>query len=278
MKQLEFKNLKSAINIRLTILRANTIFSFREGLAYVYNNWGGLASTMTYMITYLVFLSIIYSRVSLIAGYSYSEMLLFTLVGQLSFYSTWTWSYGNIARMGQNVNSGKLDLILSKPLPALWYVTFQKIDLPMLLFHGLPALIPLLYLMVKNLNFTISPAGIPLAILTFILGQIAIHCFGFILGLFVFWTGQNKSVVGLGYKLMFFGDAIPLEAYPGKIIILGLTAVPFLTHIALTTSYLLGRTTSLGWLGLLFITTVVFIWGKIKLWNLALKRYSSASS
>lgn len=278
MKQLEFKTLKRAISIRLTILKANTIFSFREGLAYVYNNWGGLASTMTYMVTYLVFLSIVYSRVDSIAGYTYSEMLLFTFVGQFSFYSTWIWSYGNINKLGEDVNSGKLDLILAKPLPALWYVTFQKIDLPMLLFHGLPALIPLLFLMSRNLSFSIWPLGVPLAMLTFILGQIAIHCFGFILGLSVFWTGQNKGIAGLGYQLMFFGDAIPLEAYPNKIIILGLTAVPFLTHIALTTSYLLGRTTSLNWLDLLFVTTIILIWGKIKLWNLALKRYSSASS
>jgi len=233
---------------------------------------------MAYMVTYLVFLSIIYSRVDNIAGYSYSEMLLFTFVGQLSFYSTWIWSFGNIARMGQDVNSGKLDLILSKPLPALWYVTFQKVDLLMFVFQGLPALLPLLFLMARNLDFAIRPWGIPLAILTFILGQIAIHCFNFILGLTVFWTGQNKSITGLGYKIMFFGDAIPLEAYPNKIIILGLTAVPFLSHIALTTSYLLGKTTSLGWLGLLFVTTIVFVWGKIKLWNLALRRYSSASS
>ena len=100
----------------------------------------------------------------------------------------------------------------------------------------------------------------------------------FILGLAVFWTGQNKSIAGLGYNLMYFGDAIPLQAYPGKIIVLGLTAVPFLTHIALTTSYLLGKTTNLSWLGLLFVTTAVFVWGKIKLWNLALRHYSSASS
>ena len=133
---MEFKNLKKAIHLRLIILKANTIFSFKESLAYVYNNWGGLASTMTYMITYLIFLSIIYSRVDSIAGYNYSQMLLFTFVGQLSFYSIWIWSHQNIVRLGQDVNSGKLDLILSKPLPALWYVTFQKINLTMLFFHG----------------------------------------------------------------------------------------------------------------------------------------------
>ena len=275
MRQWEFKK---ALKIRLDILKANTIFSFREGLAYVYNNWGGLASTMTYMLTYLVFLSIIYSRVDMVAGYNYAEMLLFTFVGQLSFYLTWMWSFGNIVRLGQDVNSGKLDLILSKPLPALWYITFQRIDLPMLVFQGFPALLPLLFLMSRNTNFTVFPLGVVWAIITFILGQIAIHCFMFILGLAVFWTGQNKSIAGLGYNLMYFGDAIPLQAYPGKIIVLGLTAVPFLTHISLTPSYLLGKTTNLSWLGLLFVTTAVFVWGKIKLWNLALRHHSSASS
>ncbi|KKS92794.1 MAG: hypothetical protein UV68_C0035G0004 [Candidatus Collierbacteria bacterium GW2011_GWC2_43_12] len=78
MKQSVFEE----IRIRWVILRANALFSLRESLAYSLNNWGGLASTVVYMLTYLVFLSAIFGKVKSVAGYNYSEILLFTLVTQ----------------------------------------------------------------------------------------------------------------------------------------------------------------------------------------------------
>lgn len=266
------------IKLRLKILEVNTLFSFRESLAYSLNNWGGLASTITYMVSYLVFVSAIYGRVSSIAGYTYSQVLLFTFVAQMNFYLTWVWNIINIEKLGQDIKSGKLDLILSKPLPALWYVTFQKVNLSMLVFEMWPATIPLLYLLFKNADFTFTLTGVIFSVLTFILGQIGIHCFAFIISLLAFWTGESKGLVGLSYQISFFGDAIPLEAYPNSVKILGLTAVPFLVHTALATSYLLNKTTNPLWLLLVLITSAALILIKVKAWNFALRHYTSASS
>ncbi len=275
MKQSVFE----PISIRLAILKANTLFSLKESLAYSLNNWGGLASTITYMITYLIFLSALFGRIQNIAGYRYSEALLFTLIVQFNFYLIWVWSMTNLERLGEDIKSGKLDLILSKPLPSLWYVTFQKINLFTLVFEMWPATLPLLYLVIKHLDFSITPLGVFYGVLTLILGQIAIHCFQFLVTLLTFWTGESKGLVGISYQVAFFGsDAIPLEAFPNSIILLGLTAVPFLAHTALTTSYVLGRTTSPIWLLLVLFATIIFLFIKIKAWNFALKHYTSASS
>ncbi|KKT66352.1 MAG: hypothetical protein UW60_C0025G0012 [Candidatus Woesebacteria bacterium GW2011_GWA2_44_33] len=67
MKPLVFEEVK----IRWVILKANTLFTLKESLAYSLNNWGGLASTITYMLTYLVLLSAIFGRIKTLAGYNY---------------------------------------------------------------------------------------------------------------------------------------------------------------------------------------------------------------
>ncbi|KKT48488.1 MAG: Multidrug efflux associated membrane protein, partial [Candidatus Collierbacteria bacterium GW2011_GWC2_44_18] len=171
MKPLVFEEVK----IRWVILKANTLFTLKESLAYSLNNWGGLASTITYMLTYLVLLSAIFGRIKTLAGYNYSEILMLTLVSQFNFYLAWVWSIRNLDQLGEDVKTGKLDLILTKPLPALWYVTFQKVNLFMLVFEMWPATLPLIYLLIKNMDFQISLRGLFLGLLSFVFGHIAIH-------------------------------------------------------------------------------------------------------
>ncbi len=274
MKRLGFEGLK----LRWKILKANTYFSFRESMAYSLNNWGGLASTVVYMITYLVFLSAIFGRVKTVAGYTFSEILLFTLVSQFNFYLSWIWSVTNISNLGESVKSGGLDLILTKPLPVLWQVTFSKVNLFMLLFEMWPATLPLLYLIYKNHDLVISGSGVVWGAIIFVCGHIAIHCMQFVFGLAVFWWGEHRSFNSLSYQIAFFGDSIPIEAYPKWFLTLGVSIFPFLLHTALTTSFVLGKTSDIRWVWWSVLVMVVFLIIKKKMWEKALKAYSSASS
>lgn len=274
MKLLVFEEIK----LRWKILKANTLFSFKESVAYSLNNWGGLASTVVYVLTYLVFLSTIFGRVNNLAGYNYSEVLLFTLIGQLNFYLSWVWSIANIDRLGEDIKSGKLDLILTKPLPALWYVSFQKINLFMLVFEMWPATLPLIYFLVKNMNFNVSVRGLLLGLVTFLAGHIALHCFQFVFSLFSFWSGEYRGLNLLSYQLAFFGDSIPLEAYPKMVVSFGVSVIPFLINTALTTSFVLGRTVDVRWVLYSLVVMVIFLIIKKIAWEKALRAYSSASS
>lgn len=274
MKQLVFEELK----IRWEIIKVNTMFTLKESLAYSLNNWGGLLSTVTYMLTYLLLLSTIFGRVKSLAGYNYSEVLLFTLIAQLNFYLTWVWSIKNMEKLGDHVKTGKLDLILSKPLPHLWYITFQNINLFMLVFEMWPATIPLIYLLIKNADFQVTGLGIVYSVICFVAGHIAIHCFQFLFTLLTFWTGESKGLNGLSYQIAFFGEAVPFEGYPNWAKGLATTVAPFLIHTALTTSFVLGKTTDVRFVWLSVLVMVAFIIIKNKMWNLALRQYSSASS
>lgn len=274
MKQSVFEE----INLRWKILRANTRFSFKESVAYSLNNWGGLASTVVYMITYLVFLGAIFGRVKTVAGYTYSEILLFTLVSQFNFYLSWIWSITNISKLGEDVKSGGLDLILTKPLPALWYVSFSKVNVFMLLFEMWPALLPLFYLLARNNDFVISSSGLIYGMVVFVCGHIAIHCMQFVFGLAAFWLGEYRSMNSFSYQIAFFGDSVPIEAYPRWFLAVGVSVLPFLLHTALTTSFILGKTTDLRWVLWSVVVMVVFLIIKKRAWDKALRAYSSASS
>ncbi len=269
---------KGGFSIRWKIIRANTRYSAQESVAYAANNWGSLASTVIFMITFLVFVSAIYGNVKTIAGYSYSEMLVFVFVAQINFYLTWGFSLPNVLKLGQGVKIGELDLYLTKPIPHLWFVTFRKIDLVLLFSNAIPSLIPLMYLLIKNYNLHLTFQNFFVGIVMIILGQIFLHCFQFILLLGSFWTGESRGFELLTYQLGNYNEPIPFEGYPADFRNWGFVILPVIFHTALTSSYLLGKTTSMSLFLLVLSATIIALMAKNLVWKLALRQYSSASS
>lgn len=275
---MKLSDFKQAVKIRWKIISSCTMFTFRESLAYTINNYGNLLSMVTYMVTYLIFINVLFARVKVIAGYTFADMLLFTLIGQINYYTTFVFSLGSIDRLDREVNTGELDLWLIKPVPSLWFVTFQRINLGELVFSAFPATIPLLVLLAdKWPSFHVRPAGLAAGVLCMILGQIIVHCFQFMVAMTVFFTGEGKNAKNMAIELTFFGD-LPLEAYPRWLKYIGFSIVPFLIYTALATSFILGKSTDYSILYYLTGLTAVFLWGKSALWKLAMKHYSSASS
>ena len=276
MKRLEFKK---SIKLRWKIISSCTMFGFKESMAYSLNNWGNLLSMIVYMITYLIFLDVLFGRVKMIAGYGYTEMLFFTLIVQINYYLFFIITQVNTERLDTSINTGELDLWLVKPVPALWFVSFRKINLGELLFGAFPATIPLLVILsgkwsVLNMSF----GGVMAGIIFIILGQIIIHCFVFMIAMTAFFTGEGKHARNVGVELSIFGDSIPLEGYPKFLKYIGLTIVPFLVHTALAVSFFLGKNTNYYYLVYVFGLAVFFLWLKTVAWKFSLKHYSSASS
>lgn len=276
MKRLDFKK---EIQIRWKIVSSCTMFGLRESLAYSLNNWGNLLSMVVYMTTYLIFLDILFGRVNTIAGYGYAEMLFFTLIIQINFYLLFVLTQANTEALDVSINTGELDLWLVKPVPALWFVSFRKINLGELVFSAFPATIPLLIILFGKWSSLQMPFwGVVSGILCILLGQIVIHCFVFIIAMSAFFTGEGKSARGLGVELSTFGDTIPFEGYPKFIKYIGMTIVPFMIQTALATSFFLGKNTNYYYLIYIFALAAFFLWFKTAAWKFALKHYSSASS
>lgn len=269
---------KDEIKIRWKIITANTRYSLQESLAYAGNNWGSLASTFIFMITFLIFVSVIYGNTRQVAGYTYSEMLVFIFIAQINFYFTWAFSIPNVVKLGQGAKAGELDLYLTKPIPHLWFVTFRKIDLVLLISNAIPSMIPLIYLLIKNYNLHLTLPNIFLAAALVAAGQIFLHCFQFILLIGAFWTGEARGFEVLAYQLGSYNEPIPFEGYPSNMRNWGFIFLPVIFHTALTTSFLLGKTKSVELFLLAIGVTIAALVVKNFVWKLALRQYSSASS
>jgi len=270
---------KKDLIFKFKLFKVNTRYSAYETFAYALNNYGGLASTIFYMLTYLVFLKAIFGHVDTIAGYNYSEILFFTFVSQINYFVLWGFSTTNIENLYQIIRNGDLDLILIRPVPHLWFVTFRRVDISMIFFHAIPSIAPLVYLLIKNFGFIFDPWNVVAGVYSAAVGLVLIHCFQFVINSFTFWTEQGKNLFKLSCELNNSGEAIPFEGYPTVLRIIGLTVIPNLIHTTVTVSILLGKTAYVVPI-VLYSTVVMIIFLKLKsyVWERGLKRYSSASS
>lgn len=276
MKLLEFKR---AITKRWKILGANTVFTSKESLAYSANNWGSLLSTISYISTYLIFVEAIFNKTDTIASFSKNEMLFLTVIGQTVYLLTYFVSFANVNEMVNLVKNGGLDLLLIKPLPHLFYVSIKKIDLPATVLNVMSSVLPpLVYLIIRG-GVKLQLINIGLGVGVILMGMICVHCYQFILNLFVFWQPKAKSINRISYDSSFWGINIPYEGFPQILRIVCLTIIPCLVPIGLAVSIMLGKIQN-GWQWLGYATFLAIGFGllKIKMWQKALVVYQSASS
>lgn len=266
----------AAIKDRLQLIILGIINSYRIQTAYFFENWASLLSTGFYTLSMLLFIKVIYSNVKLFAGYTENEMLFLVLLGQLSFYTDWLWSSNNISLMIESVRTGELDLILSKPLPALFYITFRDISIINRIKDCLPNVI-LLSLLVRWSQIHTSLDKVVVGILIFVCGQIAWHCFRFLFALPVFFMGQSNQVFHVSGTLSNTNN-IPLEGFTGSLKAIFVSVIPVLISAQMGASVILGKSNPIYMLGLAVSTAVVFLILKRLGWIIALRNYSSASS
>ncbi len=270
---------KQQILKRWRILRSNTVFSSRESLAYSANNWGSLISTVSYMTTYMIFVESIFNKTESIASYSQNEILFLTTIGQSVFILVYFFSFSNVKEMVELVKNGGLDLLLIKPLPHLFYVTFKKIDLPTIGLNLIVSLLPPLIFLIAQGGVPLETLNMTIGLVVLLMGMICIHCFQFILNLLIFWQAKAKSINRISYDASFWGMDIPFEGFPQAIKVICLTIVPSLVPIGLATSIMLGKNQN-GWQWVIYsvFLAISFIMLKTKMWQRALLVYQSASS
>jgi len=269
------KEWASKIKLYWRILRASIINTFETETAYFGNNWGNVISTIIYVAVQILFINVIYSRVNTFAGYSKNEMYFLFLVGQFSFYLLWGISETNNQNLIKDINRGSLDFLLVLPVPSLWYVTFRRIPLLSVARDGLPNII-LIFFLINWSQIHIGLINFILGAIVFIFGQIAWECFNFLLVLPAFWTGEAKQIYSLNYSLR-DNNQIPFEGYRPFFQFSLSFFIPTLLLSTIPASIMLGKASALYLLPFTFFIAMMFLIIKNKLWNLALKNYTSAS-
>lgn len=263
------------IKERLRILWINTVNSYQIETAYFINNWGNIISTTSFTLTTIFFVNAIYGNVHSIAGYSKDEVLLLTLMGSLNFYIISTFSMTNAETMITDVNRGNLDLTLSKPLPALFYVTFKNINvLSMFRDAAVPVLCTCSVITWSTLNIT--SISLLSGAVTFFFGLLAADAVMFLLAMLVFWKGEAGEMTTLFYTLI--DERFPWEGLPQPIKILFSVIIPVFLTIPVTTSIILSKSSPLPLMLLSIAVSILFQYLKRYGWQRALRAYTSASS
>lgn len=262
----------------LKILKKNIWYSFKLDTAFSSSTWAFIFVAFFFGVFTALFAELMYSKISNINGYSKNDMLIFLMIGTFNFYIVSNNIEKNLENLSKAVNSGTLDLILTKPVSSLFYVSTSYISIFSVLTHSIPNIIPYLFL----IDFSVLEPTIFESItflLLFPLGWIGMQFTAFILTISVFWIGKNENVSKLyttfDYRL---GRLIPFDIAPESMKILFGIFIPVMIQAGITTSVLLGNSKPLPILlfFILLIPVLLFIEGVI--WKFALRAYTSASS
>lgn len=262
---------------RINLLKINTINTYSIDLAYISQRWSNILSTTTFTISYLLLISVAYNNVDVVAGYTKNDSLFLSLVGQLNYYIMWVWGAGNVASMITDVNRGGLDLILTKPLPSLFYVSTRRIGLVGFFTQGMVTII-MIALFINWSVIYISPLNLFLGIIVFICGQLALNAFQFAFAIPVFWQGEATELSSLSLEFIGMPTQIPFEALYPSLKALFTTLIPVAISTVVCTSVLLNKSNPIPLTILSAGVALLAILFKSYLWRLAMRQYTSASS
>lgn len=268
---------KQAIRKRISILIANTKFTYQIETAFRVNNWANVLSTCFYTFSMILFINVLYSNVNLIAGYAKDEMLLFMFVGQIGFYIVWLFHF-NLVELIQDVNKGRLDMLLVKPVPSLFYVTFKKVRLFSIIRDCLPPMI-VLFLSINWSTLSLTVQSFVFGLCITLLGISCAHVIHFLATISVFWLGESESILSLSQEFEYnLGKVIPIEAFSKEMRLVFTTVVPVMISTGIATSVILQKTSALPALLLSLVVTIGALTVRQLAWRQALKVYTSASS
>lgn len=261
--------------IRLRVLATNIVNTFNQETAYPAENWANIFSTLLYTVSYLIFLDVIFSNVTSLAGYSHNDMLFFTFVGQLAFFTLYSWSFDNMDNLVQSIRNGELDLLLTKPVPTLFYVSTRVFTIIRLVRD---AIVPMLViaLLIDWHALHIAPWTIAAGFVIFVCGQWSVHVFQFLLVMPAFWNGKSQALLHLSYTVT--GPEIPLHGIPKPWRIVLLSVLPVCLPTAASVSVMLGYSNPVLMMSWAIILALILTWVRVTVWRKSLGVYNSASS
>ena len=227
-----------------------------------------------WMTVNVLLVAIIYRHTDSIAGWSQYEMLL--LIGTSMFIQRllmgffWT----NLFEFGRNVRSGHFDFFLAQPGNPLFMVSTRKLDLDGLA-NTTVALAVILYSLHK---LAVYPSAGDVLLYALFIGCGLLINYGALLLIvsLTFWIIGSHGIEG-GYFTMFEFSRLPREAFRGVANLVFVWALPVVVVSNVPARALLGGldATFTAWL---IVMTVLWLGVGIGVFNLGLRRYSSASS
>ncbi len=248
--------------------------SLQDDAAYRAEFWSRLLMTVYSLASVAAGLWIIFSNTDSISGWSLDQVIVligtFHIVGGVvrAVFAP------NFQRFVEEVQSGTLDFLLTKPANGQFLASFRRIAVP--------------HLAESALGAVVATVGVVRASSEFGLGQVLVYGFSLACGLtilyafwlvmitFVFWFVRIENVTQIFWSL-FEAGRYPMEIYPGWLRAL----IGYLIPVAIITTFpAKGFVTGQSWVALVgfALAAALALYGASRLWRYGVASYTSASS
>lgn len=263
----------------LNLIKQFLTSSIKVETAYVQNNLLGIFSIVFFMISNVFLINIVFQNVNEIAGYSKDQILFFNLISQLWFFSLVGLNFKNVEMLIQGVRNGNFDYILTKPRSSLLLTFLSNISIVYTIRDSIPSIL-ILVISINWSNLSIEPINLIVGLLISTIGIIISIIVNFIVALPVFWTANSENYIDL-YLIIEDNSGhnnFVLEIWNNFFRLLFTFILPTAISSAVSTSVIFGRSNPIEMFFSATFVLILFGFLLVKLWGLALKNYSSASS
>lgn len=238
------------------------------------NTIGTLIISFISVFIAVLFIEFIYSFINDIKGWSKFQVIFLIGVSQLFGVLFSMIFLRSINYVPNVVNRGYLDLLLTKPANSQFLLSFRFIRT-----YEFLNLVPgalLIYYSLSNLGYRGNFGIWALFILAFISGMLILYGLFFSLATLTFWFGHFNSLSSV-IRVLMEPLSIPVDFFGNNIRFLLTYILPLGFVVTIPVKLFFGLETR-GFLLLSAVISILSVSFSIWLWNLALKRYTSASS
>ena len=230
---------------------------------------------LMWMTVNILVISVIYEHTSSIAGWSKYEMILLVGTSMLIQRLLMGLFWSSIFEMGRNIRSGNFDFFLAQPGNVLFMASTRKLD-PDSLVNSIVALSVVLY---ASHQLGLHPGLGQMALYAVMIGSgVVIHYSILVMSMsLAFWLTSAQGIEGSYFTLTEF-SRLPRQAFKGVFTRVLFVWVLPVVIVSNTPARLLLHGVELRPTLWLFAIAAAWLAAAIVVFNLGLRRYTSASS
>lgn len=236
--------------------------------------WMNLILNFLWLGMVFTIIEVIFGQTNSIVGWNREEVYFLTIIWVLMDELFLLFFGGNLERIPNIVTEGKLDIILTRPVNKLFFISTNMVSIRA--FYRFSFELLILIWLVWRFDFAISNYHVFLTIVLIFVGLIINYSFLLILNTLSFWFFRIDNVNQLYSSLNIVGK-YPLSVVPKTIKVMLFTIIPIAFQAYVPVATLTGRS---SWFLILyaFVFSIALFIIAVLFWKFALKRYSSASS
>ncbi len=223
----------------------------------------------------LLMFSAIYSQVESIGGWEKSQVLFFIGTFSLINALNMTLYFFGVITIPDKIRSGQLDLYITKPINALFYLSFEDINLGS--FPLVLASIGILIYAIPGMNIQVTALKIIGYIFLVVLMTILFYDMEVILRTIRFFVIQANTIDQIEGELLDMCFRIPGVLFKKGFKVIFYLVLPYGIMGTLPTQFFKGTLSPSGFfygIGITLFFTAFTLW----FWRLGIKNYKSASS